>query len=80
MHSPRTVKSTDSPSRSPRFAKLDCPPCMSAANHNRGATPVHPSNQDARAHLKHSEPLHNCDPKYLLTTVLPKLYRKTVGG
>ena len=33
-----------------------------------------------RADPKVSEPLVNCDPKYLLTTVIPKLYRKTVGG
>jgi len=30
--------------------------------------------------LKRLEPLHNCDPKYLLTTVLSELYRRTVGG
>lgn len=26
------------------------------------------------------ETLDNCERKYLLTTVLPKLYRRTVGG
>jgi hypothetical protein len=33
-----------------------------------------------RADPKVPEPFGKCDPKYLLTTVIPKLYRKTVGG
>jgi len=52
---------------------------MSGANHTRGAT-LAPLNQGAHVRLKRLEPLHNCDPKYLLTTVLSELYRKTVGG
>jgi hypothetical protein len=42
-------------------------PCTHSASVGRGDPKV-------------SEPLVNCDPKYLLTTVIPKLYRKTVGG
>ena len=42
--------------------------------------PPHPSEPDERTHVKHWEPLDNCDPKYVLTSVLAKLYSMTVGG
>ena len=64
----------------PQVCQARRSPSHERRNHTRGARPAPLEPAVSALRLKHSEPLHNCDSKHVLTTVLTKLYRRTVGG